>query len=72
MVHHEQVDVDLVRAGPPDGLVVGALVLDQLDAAAVTLLHWRHVPGVGSEDEGVPAPGVSGGVAGETVNLLPS
>lgn len=72
MVNHEEVDVDLVCTGPPDGLIVRPLVLDQLDAAAVTLLHWRHVPGVGREDEGVPAPGVSGGVAGEAVNLLPS
>ena len=45
-------------------------MLDQLHTAAVTLLHGRHVPGVGREDEGVAAPRVLVGVTVETVNLL--
>ena len=47
-------------------------VLDQLDTAAVTLLHSRHVPGVGREDEGVAAPRVIVGITVETVYLLTS
>ena len=72
VVHHEEVDVNLVRAGPPDGLVFSSPVLDQLDTAAVALLDWRHVPRVGREHERVPAPGVCVRVTVETVNLLAS
>ena len=47
-------------------------MLDQLHAAAVTLLGGRHVSGVGPEHEGVAAPGILVGVTVETVNLLTS
>ena len=62
----------IIHLNLPDRLVLRASVLDELDTAALALLDGWHVPGVGSEHEGVSAPWICVGVTGETVNLLPS
>ena len=73
VVHHEQVDVNLVSACPPHILVCWEIVikvtqapisikltssamLDELDAASVTLHGVRHVTDVRGEVEGVKTP----------------
>ena len=46
-------------------------ILYELDAAALALLHWRHVLDVPGVVEGVPAPLVPAAVAGEAVDVVP-
>ena len=43
VVHQPEVDVEAVRAGPPDAVLGTAQLLDQLDTAALALLDRRHV-----------------------------
>ena len=42
MVDHEEVDLEVVCAGPPDVVVLGADEVDHLDTAAVTLPGPGH------------------------------
>jgi len=71
VVDHEEVDLEVVCAGPPDVVVLGADEVDHFDTAAVTL------PGPGHGTLGVcPVPGVVTtrvfpGVALEAVDSVP-
>ena len=42
MVHHEEIDLQLVSAGPCDGVVLRPYELNHLDTAAFTLFGGRH------------------------------
>ena len=42
VVDHEEVDLEVVGAGPPDVVVLGADEVDHLDAAAVALPGAGH------------------------------
>merc|ERR1719277_292717 len=70
MIHHEQVDVNLVCASSSDCFIRRSSVLDQLHTAPVTLPGGRHVRSVVSEVEGIMAAGIFAGVTVKTVQLF--
>ena len=72
MVHHEEVDIQVIRAGPPHTLHHRASLPDHLDTAALTPHYPGHVRHQGCPVERVETTGIRPAGAGETVNTVAS
>ena len=72
MVHHEQVDVQGIRACAPCTLQRCPTVLYKLNTTPLTFHYWWHVFYSGGVVERVMTPRVRPTVARETVNMVTS
>lgn len=71
VVHHEEVDLKLVSAGPPDVVVLRPYEVNQLHTAALALPGgWHCILGICPVPR-VVAPHVFKGITLETVNGVP-